>query len=184
MPRLQFSLRAFLVLPIVLALILGSWLEWIKPRLEFEKNRRRSSAVLAPDDKLFPGRRLAIATALEEIEYGSASPILAFAAMMQFRNPPPSILVDWVDDDDVRVDGLAVLLPDGESVSLGIRPCYHEHRNGTLLHVAEVASEDNPLVWPRIAKVKQLRIALTSEGQHVSNPLDVTFIGSEGGKSD
>lgn len=178
--RLRFSLRTLLTVPLLLGILLGVWLNFVKPRVDFAERREELLDQMRRQGVDLRGE--ALMAVLEPLTYDSfESPILARATL---RNVPSVLLIDWVAPDPC-VDGIDVLFPNEEVIrlplsaepALAAESATQEH---VCVYMGRVDRRDWPDEFDRIWRADEVRVVLTSQGKRVSSvqklETDITIV--------
>ena len=168
----QFRLRTLLMLPVLVAVLMGVWLGVLKPRLEFAARRQDSLKAVTwsggtPEDQV---RRARLEDALEAATYASTkTPTLLYVGVY-----PRTIVVDWISRDP-SADGVGLVLHNGGPWSFALEMV--EHSEDLLIFTAAVVSDENPQAWEEIQAAQGCRAFLTRDGSQASNEVEVRFPG-------
>ena len=171
----QFRLRTLFVVVFVVAVVLGGWFSWVRPRLAFEARRRESMARLdwTGKDAAAEYRTKQITRASEQFSYGRRStPSLAYAGI----NDGSGILnVDWIGvDQGMQVRGIEIT--GDETVRMSIESDYVEHEAGLLIFTTTIRKGDHPEKWPQLTSSVKLQARLIIGEEEKSNPIDLSII--------
>jgi len=171
----QYRLRTLLVVVLLVAVVLGGWLSWVRPRRAFEARRRESIARLdwTGKDAAAEYRTKQIKRAVEQFRYGERStPSLAYAGI----NDGAGILnVDWVGvDQSTHVRGIEIT--GGETVRLSIESDYVEHDAGLLIFSTTLRKRDAAEKWPQLTASAKYQACLIIGENEKSNAIDVSII--------